>query len=392
MLRSFLLFIGFILFCSSATTQEQKKLKFKDRITVDGFVKYMNTNSFVKLDTIIGDNLIHNRIKIKAEFTTQLTAVIEMRNRIFYGEGTRLNPSLGEFLDIDQGQLDLSITSVNTSSFVVHSIFDRAYFKYLANKWELRIGRQRINWGVNLAWNPNDLFNAYSLIDFDYQERPGSDAIRFQYYMGDLSSVELAVQPGNGIDESILAGLWKFNKWKYDFQFLAGNYYSDLAIGSGWAGNIKNCGIKGEFTYFQPKQNLTDTSGAISTSATFDYSFKNGIYVNASILYNSSGKNSVTNQTNPFLTFATDLSAKNLMPSKLTYFTQLNGLFNPLFNYSFSAFYMQGYNVLLLMPSVNYTIRENWEIMLIGQSAFGKQTGQLNALGNGIFLRLMVSY
>ena len=288
--------------------------------------------------------------------------------------------------------MDLSITSVNTSSFVVHSIFDRAYFKYLANKWELRIGRQRINWGVNLAWNPNDLFNAYSLIDFDYQERPGSDAIRFQYYMGDLSSVELAVQPGNGIDESILAGLWKFNKWKYDFQFLAGNYYSDLAIGSGWAGNIKNCGIKGEFTYFQPKQNLTDTSGAISTSATFDYSFKNGIYVNASILYNSSGKNSVTNQTNPFLTFATDLSAKNLMPSKLTYFTQLNGLFNPLFNYSFSAFYMHGYNVLLLMPSINYTIRENWEIMLIGQSAFGKQTGQLNALGNGIFLRLMVSY
>ena len=80
------------------------------------------------------------------------------------------------------------------------------------------------------------------------------------------------------------------------------------------------------------------------------------------------------------------------MPSKLTYFTQLNGLFNPLFNYSFSAFYMQGYNVLLLMPSINYTIRENWEIMLIGQSAFGKQTGQLNPLGNGIFLRLMVSY
>ena len=189
MLKSLILFIGCFLLYSSATTQEQKKLKFKDRITVDGFVKYMNTNSFVKLDTIIGDNLIHNRIKIKAEFTTQLTAVIEMRNRIFYGEGTRLNPSLGEFLDNDQGQLDLSITSVNTSSFVVHSIFDRAYFKYLANKWELRIGRQRINWGVNLAWNPNDLFNAYSLIDFDYQERPGSDAIRFQYYMEDLSSV-----------------------------------------------------------------------------------------------------------------------------------------------------------------------------------------------------------
>ena len=62
MLRSFILFIGCFLLYSSATTQEQKKLKFKDRITVDGFVKYMNTNSFVKLDTIIGDNLIHNLV------------------------------------------------------------------------------------------------------------------------------------------------------------------------------------------------------------------------------------------------------------------------------------------------------------------------------------------
>ena len=63
----------------------------------------------------------------------------------------------------------------------------------------LRIGRQRINWGVNLAWNPNDLFNAYSLIDFDYQERPGSDAIRFQYYMGDLSVLNLQYNPGMGL-------------------------------------------------------------------------------------------------------------------------------------------------------------------------------------------------
>ena len=66
-------------------------------------------------------------------------------------------------------------------------------------KWELTLGRQRINWGVNLAFNPNDLFNAYSLIDFDYQERPGSDAIRFQYFTNELSSFETAVQFGKSL-------------------------------------------------------------------------------------------------------------------------------------------------------------------------------------------------
>ena len=72
----------------------------------------------------------------------------------------------------------------------------------------MRIGRQRINWGVNLAWNPNDLFNAYSLIDFDYQERSGVDAIRFQYYTGEMSSIEFAIQPGENIDKSIIAALF----------------------------------------------------------------------------------------------------------------------------------------------------------------------------------------
>ena len=183
-----------------------------------------------------------------------------MRNRIFYGEATRLNPNLGALLDNDLGQVDLSFIPVNNKSFVIHSILDRAYVKYMAKKWELRIGRQRINWGVNLAWNPNDLFNAYSLIDFDYQERPGSDALRFQYYTSDLSSIELAIQPGKKIDSSIIAGLWKFNKWKYDLQLLAGNYYNDLALGAGWAGNLKKSGLKGELTYFHPKENLVDTN------------------------------------------------------------------------------------------------------------------------------------
>ena len=74
-----------------------------------------------------------------------------------------------------------------------------------------------------LIWlfNPNDLFNAYSLVDFDYQERPGVDAVRFQYYGENMSSFEGAVQIGNSLDSTVIAGLWKFNKWKYDFQFLA---------------------------------------------------------------------------------------------------------------------------------------------------------------------------
>ena len=387
-MRGFVIFFFVITSTLFVSGQEEKKLK--DYFAVSGYVKYMNTSSFASLDSVVTDNLIHNRINFKAFISDNFTAVLEMRNRIFYGEATRINPYLGMMLDKDMGQIDLSFVPVDENAVVMHTIFDRAYFKYISDKWEIRLGRQRINWGVNLAWNPNDLFNAYSLIDFDYQERPGADALRVQYFPGGLSSIEMAYQPGNGLDSTIAAGMWKFNKWEYDFQLLAGNYYKDLAIGAGWAGNLKNAGLKGETTYFHPKEDMADTNGVLSTSLTFDYSFKSGLYVNTSILFNSAGSD-LSSSGNPFQTFIGTISAKNLMPSKLTYFTQFSGAFNPNLMASFSAFYMQGINVLLTMPSISYTMNESWELMLVGQSAFGGSKS-LNGLGTGMYLRLMYSY
>ena len=249
-----------------------------------------------------------------------------------------------------------------------------------------------VNWGVNLAFNPNDLFNAYSLVDFDYQERPGVDAVRFQYYGDDMSSFEGAVQIGNSLDSSVIAGLWKFNKWKYDFQFLAANYFKDIAIGTAWAGNIKNAGFKTELSYFQPKTNFFEINGALSLSTTIDYSFKKGTYINASILYNSLGKNKPINSSNLFQTFIGDISAKSLMPSKWTYFGQVSGAFNPALNGSFAVFYMQGINLALFMPSIIYNINDDWELMLTAQSAFGELKTKFQAMGSGIYLRTMYCF
>ena len=75
-------------------------------------------------------------------------------------------------------------------------------------------------------------------------ERPGSDALRIQYYGKGNTSTELA------INENIQAGLYKFNSWDYDFQTLLAKYYNDYVLGFGWAGQIKEAGFKGEFSYF----------------------------------------------------------------------------------------------------------------------------------------------
>ena len=48
----------------------------------------------------------------------------------------------------------------------------------------------------------------------------------------------------------------KANKWNYDFQFLAGNYREELALGLGWAGGTAGIGFKGEMTYFHPRHHF----------------------------------------------------------------------------------------------------------------------------------------
>ena len=264
-------FLTFSLLICRPIAQAQENKTLKDYFSIDGYIKHMNSTSFVNLDNLLTDNLIHNRINIKAFLSDNFTIVTGMRNRVFYGEGTKLNPYLGPMLEEDMGEVDLSFVLLDEGTMVLHSMIDRAYMKYTSEEWEVRLGRQRINWGMNLAWNPNDLFNAYSLIDFDYQERPGSDAIRIQYFMNGLSSIDLACQPGENLDQSIVAGVVKSNKWEYDFQILGANYYTDLALGAGWAGNLNKMGFKGEATYFHPKESLSDTNGVLSTSATLDY-------------------------------------------------------------------------------------------------------------------------
>ena len=372
--------------------QDSVKTSWKDNFNFSGYTRYMNSSSVTSSDSIVTDNLIHNRLRFKLDFNSNITGVVEMRNRIFFGEVTRLNPILGEILNNDIGSLDLSFVPYDSKKLVIHSIFDRAYLKYSAEKWELRIGRQRINWGVNLAWNPNDLFNANSLIDFDYQERSGIDAVRFQYYTSDISSIEVAVQPGDNIDKSIFAGLWKFNLAGNDFQLLLGNYFKDIALGIGWAGNIKNSGFTIESTYFIPKKDMIDSYNVLSSSISFDYSTKKGIYFNTSVLYNSSGNNKKTTSENLFIIFLGDISAKKLMPSKLNYYSQINGSITPAIKGSFSAFYMKGEEMLLVMPSLNYEINENIDSMLLGQFTYSELDRKINYIGVGIFARLAYSF
>lgn len=378
------LILVLLCFWFAAVAQPEAKPK---KWSLSGYVKSLESIYIIDgADSLYVDHLIHNRLNFKWFPSANFKAVVEMRNRIFYGELIRMQPGFADNLKTNDF-LDLSFTWIDGKSIVANSKIDRAYVQWTKNKFEGRLGKQRINWGINTVWNPNDLFNAYSFFDFDYEERPGSDAVRLQYYTGMLSSVELAVKAVDSLKYLVAAALWKFNKKGYDLQILGGISGEDIAIGGGWAGNIGRAGFKGEATYFHPYTNPSDTNGIIAATVSFDFLLKNSMYLIASVLYNSNTPDEdITNL------IAYRLSAKSLSPFPLTFFVQAGYPFTPLINGGLSLMYEPRQHSLFINPSFSVSIKENWDLDVVAQLFFTEVNAVYRDFGQYVFFRLKKSF
>ncbi len=331
--------------------------------SLNGYVKDLVTiNVPEEEDSVLIDNLVHNRLNFSWSPTAKFTTRLDLRTRIFTGDVVNAFPDYGALIDVNNDYFDLSAMPVNEDKIVIHTMLDRAYVEWTESDWQLRIGRQRINWGVNLVWNPNDIFNAYSFFDFDYEERPGSDAIRFQKFIGYAGGYEIAVKMADSLEAITAAGLYKWNKANYDFQLMTGIMKDHLVFGGGWAGNIDISGFKGEFTILQSLE--SNAPAELLSSISVDHSFANSLYLNGSILYNSTGSD---DPSALFLQSTANLDIRSLSPYKWSTFFQSSYLFHPLVSGGISTLYFPGQEGVFLNPFVTYSMKPNLDFDLIGQ-------------------------
>lgn len=393
-MRKGLILIGLLAFSLLGQGQDSPK-----NWSLTGYVKNMQTLLFFNdafpdfqqgmlVDTFLQDNLIHNRLNFRWMINDELKLRTDLRTRVFYGDLVRANPNYGDAIDnVNNDYFDLSLVLLDENAWVVQSMIDRLYLEYFKGNWEVRLGRQRINWGISTVWNPNDIFNAFSFTDFDYEERPGSDALRVKYYTGFASSVELAVRMFDHFDEATIAGMWKFNKGSYDIQILGGYDRNYLAMGGGWAGNLGDAGLKGEFTYFLPLDKEQDD--AFAATVGIDYSFENSLYLNGGYLYNSAGSTSasVTNL------FNFELSARNLYPYRHAIFAQFSYPFTPLLNGGVAFIYSPvDIHALFANPTLTLSVAENWDLDFVGQITFDKEKRGYSSPIQAFFLRMKYSF
>ena len=374
-----------ILYFICTTVIAQKDSTKTRWIELNGYIKDMQSTYFIqKIDSNASMNLIHNRLNFKFIISPKISGRLEIRNRIFYGEQVKLIPNFGKTINEYNGLLNLSHLWIDEKSFVAHSVIDRMLVQYANEKWDIKIGRQRINWGINNIWNPNDIFNAYNFLDFDYEERPGNDAIRIQRNLNNNSVLEFAYKPGKYKDEHTAAFLYKVNKWNYDFQFLGGIYQTDYVLGGGWAGNIKEAGFKGEFSYFIPKRNTLETSQTVSFSIMADQTFKNDWYISLASLYNS-------NPTNAFVSsgsfYNSNLSAKNLFPFRYNFYATVMKTISPIKSFNFSIIYSPEKNTMILVPVYAWNVATNFDLDFTAQSFFAEHNNTYQNLITEIYIR-----
>lgn len=366
----------------------------ESKVSLNGYVKelymfYSPKNPIPGTDLdYLATNIIHNRFNFKWYTSKKFTTAIEIRNRLIFGNLVKDFPDYMATVDVDNGLFDMSWISAQSSSWFVHSMIDRAYLDYSSGKWQIRAGRQRVNWGINLVWNPNDIFNTFSYFDFDYEERPGTDALRVQYYTGTTSSAELVYKPGHDSIHSTIAGMYRFTCRDYDFQFIGGQAGNDWVLGGGWSGDIRGAGFRGELTHFEPRNDFSYRATVASISA--DYTFSNSWYIHTSLLYNSNGKTGKAGGMD--VLFNPDMSAKQLSFARYSLFGQVSKPITPLLSGSFSGIVNPSDGSFYVGPAFTYSILNNLELMLTGQLFFGNDGTEFGDIGQIVFGRLKWSF
>jgi hypothetical protein len=351
----------------------------------NGYLKDLNTIGLpVHQQNLSYTQLLHNRLNLKWA-SDEFNASLELRNRFFWGDLPRQDRLLSKHLENSNEKIMIPVVWTRNNNMLLHSNIERAWLEFKSRKWSYKIGRQRINWGMNNIWNPNDIFNAYNLLDFDYEERSGVDGFRIRNTINEMSALEWAAAFHHG-GKLTTAFKYGFNKNGFDWQVMVGSYRSRFTMGSGWQGSSGKWGFKGELQFFGRSN---QQSGLLNGSMEIDrLTPKNG-YLYGSILFTQAGlKKSPPNWNN--ISFQN--SPDKLMPAQWNFLLGFRKEISPRCNTSIGMIHAPFVQLLILYPSLNYSLLTNLDLDLFWQSFYGKSSRAFGVIGQTCFIRLKWSF
>jgi len=349
-------------------------------------------------------NTVQGRLNLSWYISDNLTAVLQSRHLFTFQKNIKNGNNFFSLFSRSPYYFNFKKKWINDNHFQTSSEIDRFYLDWSWQNWQITLGRQRLVWGTCLVWNPTDLFNPFNILDFDYEEKPGTDALHAQYYLGPVSQIDLAVTPGKTKGDVIYAGRFLFNYKDYDLNLIGGWQKESLRLGFSWSGSLGGGGFRGELLYSKPRitynpsrfiaQTLPflmpdkNIDRAYFTAAfSYDYTFGNSFYWHSEYLYNGLGStgNAAQRQYETLLT-------GELSPARHSLFQEFAYDITPLWRGDVFIIFNPNDRSWVAAPSMQYSLSDNWELYLLAFPSKGIKSSEFGALPSWYFVRIKFSF
>ena len=317
------------------------------------------------------NHLLHAR-QILRFWAGAYTLGVEPQQRWAAGEGA------SELLGITGDRaaatrsLDLEVQHDYAEGALICGI-DRLWLDWERGSLQLRVGRQRIAWGTALIWNPLDLYNPATPQTIDQPEKPGGDALCLKYWLGTSSKLELAAAPGRDT-AGTYALQWTTNWRATDWVLLGGRNRRALMMGTGWAGQLGDSGLRGEALCAWPHEGEYAHRAEWTATLDWDRGWQDTSYLHAAMLYASRGSRSLAGGTHLLKSIAEGL----LSPARWSLFLEASRNLGSLLTVRVSLLQNPDDGSTSLGPDLNWSVTQNLELRCaawISRGATGSEFG-----------------
>ena len=210
---------------------------------------------------------------------------------------------VGGPVEDDRRLMDLTSTIDEDDEYILYHRLDRLSLTLLPKWGVVCIGRQAVTWGNGLLFNPMDLFNPFSPVDFERDYKIGDDMVSTQFSVNNIGDFQFLYVPRRdeisgdvNWDQSSLAGKLHFAKGTTEFDVMAAKHYKDAVLGIGSVGYLGETAWRLDATWtFMNEDKSKD--GYMSLVANLDYSWvwwEKNFYGFIEFYYNGLGDDNYT--------------------------------------------------------------------------------------------------
>ncbi len=179
---------------------------------------------------------------------------------------------------------------------------DRLFYQYQKENHSLTVGRQAIDWGVGRFWQPLNVFGAFSPVDIDTDYKPGIDAVLYEGYPSDFSTLSVAyVFTASELEYHNSFALHYRQQLgsQAELTLLTGRILDQWAIGAAFEDSWQGMGWRLEGIGYHKNQ---QQEGFVFTSAGIDYRFEQGTRFSFEWYHHSKGGEG-SMYSNPWLVY-----------------------------------------------------------------------------------------